>query len=272
MKFFDRLDLLREQKKTLLCVGIDPDFERIPADVRRHDDFLYSFCKAIIDHTAPYAIAFKFNFAFFEVFGKMGWETLARLRAAVPEDCLTVADAKRGDIGSTAKRYAESIFEHLGFDAVTLNPYLGRDASEPFLSFARKGLFFLCVTSNPGAVEMQTFPSEDNPLYLHVARRVRSWNENGNCGLVVGATHPRQLQRVCEAAPDMPMLIPGIGAQGGSVGDALRVIPHRRLLLAASRSILYAGDGADFAEAAARAAASTSETIRGFLGGETGDS
>ncbi len=265
MKFFDRLDQLREQKKTLLCVGIDPDFERILADVRRQDDFLYSFCTSIIEHTAPHAIAFKFNFAFFEVFGKMGWETLARLRAELPDDCLAVADAKRGDIGSTAQRYAEAIFEHLGFDAVTLNPYLGRDASEPFLNFSRKGLFFLCVTSNPGAAEIQSFPAEENPLYLHVARQVQKWNTQQNCGLVAGATHPRQLERVCAAAPHMPLLIPGVGAQGAAIGDALAIVPHRRLLLAMSRSIIYAGNGLDYAEAAGRATAAATEAIRPFL-------
>ncbi len=265
MAFFEKLNELKAQKNSVLCVGIDPDYEKIPAVVRRQDDFLLTFCQRIIEATAPYCIAFKFNFAFFEAFGAAGWEVLARLRRSVPPHCLTVADAKRGDIGNSARHYAGAILEHLDFDAVTVNPYLGFDACEPFLNYSEKGLFILCLTSNPGAREIQDYPDGDAPLFLHIARRVQEINIHKNCGLVAGATKPDQLRVLCEAVPDLPLLMPGVGAQGGSLDDALQAVPHRNILVPISRSIIYAGEGEDFAEAAGKAAQALQQHMQRYL-------
>ncbi len=265
MTFFEKLEDLKTRKNSFLCVGIDPDYERIPAEIRRQDKFLYTFCHSIIEATAPYCIAFKFNFAFFEAFGAAGWETLTQLRRSVPADCLTVADAKRGDIGNSARHYARAILEHLNFDAVTVNPYLGFDACEPFLNYPQKGLFVLCLTSNPGAREIQDYPDGDQPLFLHIARRVQEVNVHKNCGLVAGATKPDQLRVLCEAVPDLPLLMPGVGAQGGSLNAALQAVPHRNILVPISRSIIYASDGTDFAEAAARAAETVRDQMQAYL-------
>lgn len=270
MNFFEHLFDLRDRKSSLLCVGIDPVAAKMPAFLQGKADGLYTFCAQIIEATAPYAIAFKFNFAFFEALGPDGWQLLARLRETVPGDCLTVADAKRGDIGSTAEQYAVAILDKLAFDGVTLNPYLGYDAAEPFLKYDQKGLFFLCVTSNPGALEVQNFPSPENPLYLQIARLVNSWNSTKNCGLVVGATKAAYFKAVRAVSPDLPILAPGVGAQGATVRETLAALGDTRVLLPVSRGILYAGAGEDFAQAAEAAAKALKEETAAFLGASGG--
>jgi orotidine-5'-phosphate decarboxylase len=255
-------------RQSLLCVGLDPDLQKLPANLPRSAEGLVSFCKDIIAATHDFVAAFKINFAFFEALGKSGWAALEAVATALPDDVIRIADAKRGDIGHTAQMYAQAIFRQLPFDAMTANPYLGEDAAQPFLDDARKGAFFLCRTSNPGSNDIQNFPDRTRPLYLHVAAQVREWNKNGNAGLVVGATHPRELQQVRKASPDLPFLIPGVGAQGGDLETAVCVgatATGDLAIINASRSILYADSGNKFAEAAARKAEKMRGEIRAIL-------
>ena len=196
--FAEKLQLLQAARKSLLCIGIDPEYEKIPRRFAGEKDWLFKFCHVMIKSTMQYAVAYKFNFAFFEAHGTYGWETLARLREVVPTDCLTLADAKRGDIGNSARQYAKAVFEQLGFDAVTVNPYMGHDAVQPFLDYEQKGAFLLCLTSNPGAKDFQYCQCGDAPLYLHVAKTAKAWDTHKNCGLVVGGTKAAQLKKVRE--------------------------------------------------------------------------
>jgi len=259
------------RRQSLLCVGLDPEIEKLPSGLPHDSEGLVRFCHEIISATAPFAAAFKINFAFFEAHGAAGWEALQRVAKAVPAGLINIADAKRGDIGNTARLYARSIFHELGFDAMTANPYLGEDAATPFLESPSKGVFFLCRTSNPGsgAIQCATLAGPDirgeksagTPLYLHVARQVASWNSRGNAGLVVGATHPHELEIVRRECPAIPMLIPGVGTQGGNLDAGVRfgaTASGDLAVINASRAILYADSGSRFAEAAAR----TAESLR----------
>ena len=253
--FAEKLQALQTQKKSLLCVGIDPEYERLPKRFANDKDWLFKFCHVMIKSTMQYAVAYKFNFAFFESHGTYGCETLSRLLEIVPPDCISLADAKRGDIGNSAKHYAKAIFDNLGFDAVTVNPYMGFDAIEPFLAYQRKGVYCLCLTSNPGAEDLQYCQTGGKPLYFHVANLVKKWNQYGNCGMVVGATKPAQLKEIRDMCTDIPFLIPGVGAQGGNLDTVLEAIGNTNALIAASRSIIYASSRDDFAQAAAHEAA-----------------
>jgi orotidine-5'-phosphate decarboxylase len=258
---------LRE-RQSLLCVGLDPDLQKLPANLPQTAEGLVTFCKEIIAATHEFAAAFKVNFAFFEALGKSGWAALETVAAALPDGVIKIADAKRGDIGHTAQMYAEAIFHQLPFDAMTANPYLGEDAAQPFLDDAAKGVFFLCRTSNSGSSDIQNFPDRTRPLYLHIASQVREWNRKGNAGLVVGATHPRELQQVRKTTPDLPFLIPGVGAQGGDLEKAVRhgaTVTGDLAIINASRTILYADSGNKFAEAAAREAEKMRNEIRAIL-------
>ncbi|MDZ7374200.1 MAG: orotidine-5'-phosphate decarboxylase [candidate division KSB1 bacterium] len=248
-------------RDSLLCVGLDPDPERLPSVVRGD---VRAFLRAIVSATAPYAAAFKLNAAFYEALGPQGWSVLQETMTAIPEGVLKIYDAKRGDIGNSSRFYARSSFALLGADAVTVNPYMGYDAVAPFLEYPGKGVFVLCLTSNPGAEDLQYLASEQGPLYERVAQLARAWNRQDNVGLVVGATRPEPLRRLRALVPELPFLVPGIGAQGGEVAQ---VVPAALdadglgALFNASRSILYASSGPDFAEAAARAAESLRSQI-----------
>lgn len=263
--FFQNLTRLQLEKKSFLCVGLDPDAARLPECLRGEKNPAYRFCREIIEATSAQAVAFKLNFAFFESQGIQGWETLEMLQQDIPAGCLSIADAKRGDIGNTASHYADAILGYLNFDAVTVNPYLGHDAALPFLEYRHKGIYFLCLTSNPGASDLQFFPSAENPLFLHVARLVRAWNRYGNCGLVVGATKLEHLRQVRDACPELNLLAPGVGAQGATLSEAVRALGDTNLLLPISRAILYASAGSDFAEAAALAAEKYRAEMQQFL-------
>ena len=238
-----------EAVNSLLCVGLDPDFEKLPQRYRGHADAQRRFGEWIVDQTAQYAAAIKLNAAFYEARGAEGVAEMERtveyVRARYPE-LVTICDAKRADIGNTNKGYVEAIFDRMGFDAVTLHPYLGREALEPFLSRRDKMCIVLCRTSNAGAGEFQDLDVGGRPLWLTVASRVSSvWDVDGNCALVVGATYPEEMRRIREAAPRTTMLVPGIGAQGGDVQAAVRAGLDEQsagMLLSASRSILFSGD------------------------------
>ncbi len=245
-------------KKSLLCVGLDTDPRLIPPHLHGADDPVFEFNRAIIEATAPYAVAYKPNIAFYEAQGPKGWLSLQKTLAVIPKDCLTIADAKRGDIGNTSALYARAFFEEMSFDAVTVAPYMGSDSVTPFLQFAGKWVFLLALTSNPGAADFQLQKIGDEFLYEKVIREAQSWakGQPGHLGFVTGATRPEYLGAIRKLAPDNFFLVPGVGAQGG---DLEGVCAHGMnssggLLINASRSIIYASKGTDFAEQAEREA------------------
>jgi len=243
MSFFQRLQARVDLVDSLLCVGLDPHPEQLPeASASAAADH----CLRLVEATADQACAFKPNAAFFEVYGGEGWQALARVIQAVPDGIPVILDAKRGDIASTAKAYAQSAFSTLGADAITLSPYLGRDSIQPFIEDPERGVFLLCRTSNPGADDLQTLPiSGSGPLYLSVCRLGRTWNQRDNVGLVVGATDTQALARVRSEAPEMWLLAPGIGTQGGDLEQALAAGLRRDgsgILIPVSRAISTAGD------------------------------
>ena len=266
MRFSDVLKQRWQQHDTLVCVGLDPEPSKFPEHLHRAPDMVFDFCAAIVDATADLVCAFKPQIAHFAAL--RAEDTLERLIAhihAKHPGVPVILDAKRGDIGSTAQHYASEAFERYQADAVTLNPYLGRDSIQPFLDRADKGVILLCRTSNPGGADFQALDCSGQPLYLRVAETIaRDWNAHGNCALVTGATWPEELGKVRAVVGDMPLLVPGIGAQGGDVEAVLR---HGRtaagtgLLISSSRAILYAGHGEDFAAAARAAASGLRDTI-----------
>jgi orotidine-5'-phosphate decarboxylase len=257
MNFSQRLAAIQKTTNSLLCVGLDTDPAKLPSTIRGSDDAVSEFNRRIIEATRDLVCAYKLNLAFYEATGERGWSTLRQTLSYIPEGILAIGDAKRGDIGNTATLYAQALFKTLGFHAATVNPYLGSDSVEPFLSDPDRGAFILAVTSNPGAKDFQYLKVGARPLYERVIRKVKSWNAKGNCGVVVGATRPAELRRIRALVPDLPILIPGIGAQGGDLKSAVRYGCNRDGLLAlinASRSVLYASGGEDFADAARREA------------------
>ncbi len=275
MTFLDMLRTAERQNRSLLCVGLDPDPARFPAHLKNDASRIYDFCAAIVEATADTAIAFKPQIAYFAA--HRAEEQLERLMAhmrRVAPQVPVILDAKRGDIGSTAEQYAIEAFERYGADAVTLSPFMGFDSVQPYLQYHGKGAFLLCRTSNPGGDDLQNqrFASiEGEPrLYEHVARLAQGpWNLNGQLGLVVGATYPAEIERVREIAPTLPLLIPGLGAQGGdavaTVKAGLRTQGDETtgpIIVNSSRAILYASSGADFADAARRVAQKTRDELR----------
>ncbi|MEZ5465788.1 MAG: orotidine-5'-phosphate decarboxylase [Lysobacteraceae bacterium] len=269
MNFIDTLKKRWRDADTLLCVGLDPDPSRFPAQLRGEPDAVFQFCRAIVDATADAVCAFKPQVAHFAALGEE--DALRRLVAHIHEahpGVPVILDSKRGDIGSTAEHYASEAFDRYAADAVTVNPYLGRDSVQPFLDRPDRGVIVLCRTSNPGSGEFQDALIDGRPLYQHVAERVaRDWNGNGNCLLVVGATWPTELAEVRALVGDLPFLVPGIGAQGGDVEAVLKngaTADGTGLVISSSRAILYAGDGDDFADAARAAAIAQRDQINHF--------
>ncbi len=263
MNFSESLAETQIATGSLLCIGLDPDPARLPASLRG-EDAVPEFNRRIIEVTSDLVCAYKLNLAFYEAAGERGWSMLRRTLSHIPKSLITIGDGKRGDIGNTAAMYARALLADLGFRATTVNPYMGSDSVEPFLRDPEKGAFVLAVTSNPGARDFQYLKVGAGRLYERVIRTVRSWNTRGNCGLVVGATRPAELRRIRAFVPDMPILIPGIGAQGGDLRSAVRYGCRKDGLLAvinAGRSILYASPGEDFADAARRAAVELRDEI-----------
>ncbi|MEO6800285.1 MAG: orotidine-5'-phosphate decarboxylase [Rhodanobacter sp.] len=259
MHFMHSLQKAWTSHNSLVCVGLDPEPAKFPAHLRDNPDAVFTFCAAIVDATADLVCAFKPQIAHFAAL--RAEDTLERLIAHIHDQhpgVPVILDAKRGDIGSTAQHYAAEAFERYRADAVTLNPYLGRDSIQPFLDRADKGVILLCRTSNPGGADFQALDCSGQPLYLRVAQTIaRDWNANGNCALVTGATWPEELGKVRAVVGNMPLLVPGIGAQGGDVESVLRHGLARDgtgLLISSSRAILYAGNDEDFAQAARAAA------------------
>jgi len=267
MKFVEKLARAIRRNHSRLCIGLDPDPALMPEDTG-----VFEFNKAIIDATADLVGAYKPNIAFYEALGPAGLEALQRTREAIPDDIPVIIDAKRGDIGNTARAYARSLFDYYHFDAVTASPYLGRDSLEPFINYEDKGVFVLCRTSNAGAVDFQSLACETEDgrrmLFEVVAAKVAKWNTAGNLGLVVGATYPEELKTIRERYPEMPILIPGVGAQGGALEPVVKYgmdAKAERTLINSSRQIIYASRGRDFAAAARKAAQELRDRINGFL-------
>ncbi|MFN3375935.1 MAG: orotidine-5'-phosphate decarboxylase [Burkholderiaceae bacterium] len=258
MTFLDMLRAATAQNRSMLCVGLDPEPSRFPGGMRGDPRRIYDFCAAIVDATADLVCAFKPQIAYFAA--HRAEDQLERLmqhmRTHAPQ-VPVILDAKRGDIGSTAEQYAKEAFERYGADAVTLSPFMGFDSVQPYLEYPGKGAFLLCRTSNPGGDDLQnqTLASVDGQprLYEHVARLAQGpWNRNGQLGLVVGATYPAEIERVRALAPTVPLLIPGVGAQGGDAVATVRAgwRANGSIVVNSSRAILYASSGDDFAQAA----------------------
>ncbi len=266
MNFIEKLTKAAQKNKSLLCVGLDPDPERMPDKIGT-----FEFNKAIIEATSDLVCAYKLNLAFYEAQGDEGLDALKRTVKYIPDDIPAIGDAKRGDIGNTAKAYARAIFANFDFDATTVNPYLGFDSIEPFIEYQDKGVFILCRTSNTGALDFQSLRCETEhgyrPLFEIVALKAREWNTYGNIGLVVGATYPEELRLIRQQHPDMPLLIPGIGAQGGDLALVVRYgvdAEGEKAIINSSRQILYASRGKDFARAARKAASELRDEINSY--------
>ena len=271
MNFIDRLNAAIARNDSLLCVGLDPDVAKLPEALRGRPDSIFAFCKAIIDATAGMACAFKPQIAYFAALGAEDQLQMIcnYLREQYPHIPL-VLDAKRGDIGATAEQYAREAYERYRADAVTVNPYMGFDSVEPYLEWKDRGVIVLCRTSNPGGSDLQFLQVDGKPLYQHVAQLVsQQWNRNGQCGLVVGATFPKEIAEVRAIVGDMPLLVPGIGAQGGDIEATVHAGQTSNgtgMMINSSRAILYAKpqDSEDFAQAAARVARETRDAINRF--------
>ena len=274
MTFLDMLRSASTQNNSMLCVGLDPEPNRFPAGMRGDPRKIYDFCAAIVDSTADVACAFKPQIAYFAAHGAEDQlERLMQHMRGNARQVPVILDAKRGDIGSTAEQYAKEAFERYGADAVTLSPFMGFDSIEPYLAYHGKGAFLLCRTSNPGGDDLQNqrLASIDGQplLYEHVARLAQGpWNRNGQLGLVVGATYPQEIERVRSIAPTLPLLIPGVGAQGGDAVATVRagLRPDGPIIVNSSRAILYASGGDDFAAAARHEALRTRAVLQAACG------
>ncbi len=267
MVFTNHLKEIQTKQNSLLCIGLDVDTDKIPPHLQSSSNPVLEFNRQIIEATYDLACAYKPNLAFYEAMGERGLSTLRETLKLIPKSVLTIGDGKRGDIGNTAERYAKSLFDDFGFDSVTVNPYMGFDSVEPFLKKPEKGIFLLALTSNPGSKDFQRLKINGKPLYEKIVRTAKKWNTNQNIGLVVGATHPRELKMIRKIVPEMPLLIPGIGKQGGDLKSAVRDGCNKNGQLAiinASRSIIYASSGKDFAEAARAEAMKMVEEMRTY--------
>ncbi|HNF72117.1 MAG TPA: orotidine-5'-phosphate decarboxylase [Chitinophagaceae bacterium] len=265
----NREELIQQirRKKSYLCVGLDTDIKKIPAHLLREEDPVFSFNKAIIDATQAYCVSYKLNTAFYESQGVKGWQAMEKTLAYIPSGQFTIADAKRGDIGNTSTQYAKAFFEQLSFHSITVAPYMGRDSVEPFLQFDGKWAIVLALTSNEGAFDFQFTESGEGPLYLKVLQKVSTWGHTGNLMFVVGATKAEQLKQIRQWVPGHFLLIPGVGAQGGSLDEVSRhgMNEDVGILVNVSRQILYASNGTDFAEAAEEQARLLQEQMKNWL-------
>lgn len=270
--FAERLSARQAATNSLVCIGLDPDLQRLPSHLTREKNAaqaVIAFNRAIIEATADTAAAYKLNLAFFETLGSENWSVLQATLDAIPEPVPVIADGKRGDIGNSARFYAHTCFDLLGFDACTVSGYMGKDSVAPFLEHPGRGVFLLARTSNPGGSDFQAIECQGSPLYEHVVRTALAWDKpendraKGSLGFVAGASDTEALRRIRALAPDAPLLIPGVGAQGGNSNEVLRAMRGGSgpVLVNSSRAILYASAGDDFAETARQAA----ETLRASL-------
>ncbi len=237
-----------------ICVGLDTDLDKLPLHIKSSANLMLNFNKAIIDSTSEYCAAYKINFAFYEKDGEEGLKVLSETINYIPSNILIIADAKRGDIGNTSRMYAKSVFEHYNCDAVTLNPLMGKDSLEPFLDYSDKLNFILALTSNKGANDFEKLKLDNGKfLYQQIIKKVKEWNLNSNCGIVFGATNSEELKENINSFETLPVLLPGIGAQGGSLEDVVnsfKSVNRKSFLINVSRGIIYKSSGEDFAEKA----------------------
>jgi len=261
------LQKIQAKNNSLICLGLDLDKKRIPSDYSKTTKTMFDFACQIIDATSDMVCAYKPNLAFYESLGTQGISLLKHIVTRIPDEIPVILDAKRGDIGHTAAHYAEAMFDVLKANWVTLNPYMGYDSLRPFLEYKDRGVFILCLTSNSGAKDFQLLMVNSKPLYRIVAEKVSYWNKDQNCGLVVGATVPDQLREIRELAGDMPLLIPGVGAQGGSLEKAAingTKNFQKTAVINVSRSVLYASKEMDFAQRAREELAKLNNVINGL--------
>ncbi len=246
-----------KHKSSFLCIGLDPAMDKIPVHLQKEADPVFAFNKAIIDQTAEYAVAYKPNIAFYEALGPKGWESLQKTLDYIPKDMFTIADAKRGDIGNTSKLYAKAFFESMDFDSVTVAPYMGEDSVSPFLEFENKWVILLALTSNLGSSDFQQFENADGKaLYQEVLSKSQDWGTEDNLMYVIGATRGEKIEDARRLAPGHFFLVPGVGAQGGSLEEVARYGMNATcgLLVNSSRGIIYASSERDFADAAGKEA------------------
>ena len=267
MTFIEKIETRINENASRLCIGLDIDKSKMPEDFVKNFDLLLEFNKKIIDATSDFALAYKPNLAFYEVFGSDGLNLLKATVDYIPKEIITIADAKRGDIGNTANKYAETFFEYFNFDSITVNPYMGFDSILPYLEYEEKGTIVLSLTSNQGAQDFEKLKVNNAEyLFQSVARNMQDlYNQYGNLALVVGATQSSDIAKVREYAPDLYFLVPGIGAQGGSIKD---VIEHagEKVMINASRSIIYASKNSnEFEEAAKKTAETYYNEIKSYL-------
>ncbi len=271
VNFINKLSAAWAANDSLLCVGFDPDLDKLPAQFRTDPDGIFNFCREIMDATADLACSFKPQIAYFAALGaERQLEQICAYARANYAHIPLILDAKRGDIGATARQYAREAYDRYGADAVTVNPYMGSDSVEPYMEWSERGVIILCRTSNAGGSDLQFLNVDGKPLYQHVARLVaQQWNSNGQCALVVGATFPEELAQVRAIVGDMPLLVPGIGAQGGDIAATVKsgkTAGGSGMMINSSRAILYATPqaGEDFASAARRVARETRDAINQY--------
>ena len=267
---YAHLSSLIRRKKSMLCVGLDTDLSLIPPHLLAAADPIFEFNKAIIDATIDIAIAYKPNIAFYEAMGIKGWQALERTMqylAQYKDQVLTIADAKRGDIGNTSKKYAQAFFDWLDFDAITVAPYMGADSVTPFLSYQSKWVILLALTSNQGSHDFQYLESNGQPLYEHVITKAQQWATAEQFMYVVGATHPTELKAIRTLVPHHFLLVPGVGAQGGDIAEICKAGANANggLLINSARQIIYASSSTDFAQRARAAALATIEPMKAFI-------
>lgn len=258
-----------KEKKSFLCVGLDTDISKIPSHLKNEKDPIFTFNKAIIDATINYAIAYKPNIAFYESMGSKGWDSLQRTIEYIPKNIFTIADAKRGDIGNTSEKYAEAFFNNLNFDAITISPYMGKDAVVPYLQYKEKFAILLALTSNPGAMDFQFLQTtiDNKKMYEKVLIRSQRWGSEENMMYVVGATRPETFKEIRELIPNHFLLVPGVGAQGGNLNEVAMYGMNKKcgLIVNASRSIIYASTKSDFALEAAKEAQKIQQQMKLIL-------
>lgn len=257
-----------QKKSSYLCVGLDTDIQKIPKHLLDHEDPIFEFNKQIIDATADYAVAYKPNIAFYEAHGIAGWKSLQKTMEYIPKDIFTVADAKRGDIGNTSKMYARAFFEQMDCDSITVAPYMGEDSVKPFLEFENKWVILLALTSNAGGKDFQNLGlNKGGELYEEVLKKSQEWGSTDQLMYVVGATRAEALKNIRQIVPEHFLLVPGVGAQGGSLEEVSKygMNSHCGLLVNSSRGIIYADNSEDFASVAAQKAKELQHEMAGYL-------
>jgi orotidine-5'-phosphate decarboxylase len=261
MNTFNKIMNAQQQNKTMLCVGLDTDLNKIPEFLKRTNNGMLEFNKAIIDATYDIVCAYKLNFAFYEQYGIEGMEVIRSTIEHIPSGIPIIADCKREDIGNTSISYARACFDYFKCDAITVSPYMGKDSIQPFFNYNNKLVLVLALTSNPGSADFQKLISDGKPIYRHVIEKTSKWAGRENLGYVVGATHPQDLQEIREDVPDRLLLIPGIGAQGGSIEETLEANGNGPAIINVSRGIIYSSNLEDFAAKAREKAISYNKSF-----------